>query len=448
MNLSTPKLGVDVATEPVEPELDAAQGGGFQEVLGRGPFRLVWFAQLASQLADKFLMFSLIILAYRLSHGSTVVAITLLSYTFPAVAIAPIAGVLADRYDRKFVMYSTNFARGVLIAGIPLAALVPGLRDEFVHLLLITIAFSAVGQLFSPAESAVIPTLVPKRSLISANSLVMLTMVLTLVGGGALAPLASRVDIYAPYWIATVLYAFAGALILLADIPRLAVKKGWEDRHPFHAVLVEMKEGMDALRRSPVLMATFLQLSLALLVMFMMFTLAPAYVNQVIGIGEQDSYIILVPATTGAIASALLLGQIGRRWNKAGMLITGLVTTGLTLILLAAVPNLMRDFAGLREQTRGFGAAFSFVLGLEFGTLMIPSLTYLMEHTADDVRGRIFSLLYMVINGVTAVPVLVAAALSDTLGINHVIGALGALLALTGVAVAGLARRVFAAEPA
>ena len=79
---------------------------------------------------------------------------------------------------------------------------------------------------------------------------------------------------------------------------------------------------------------------------------------------------------------------------------------------------------------------------------MIPSLTYLMEHTEDAVRGRIFSLLYMVINGVTAVPVLIAAALSDTLGINHVIGALGALLALTGVAVAGLAQRVFAEEKA
>jgi MFS family permease len=446
MNPSTPKLGVDVATEPVEPAVETTQGGGFREVLGQGPFRLVWFAQLASQLADKFLMFSLIILAYKLSHGSTVVAITLLSYTFPAVAIAPLAGVLADRYDRKVVMYSTSFARGVLIAVIPVAALVPGLRDEFLHLLFITIAFSAVGQLFSPAESAVIPTLVPKRSLISANSLVMLTMVLTLVAGGALAPIASRVDIYAPYWIATVLYLLGGGLILAARIPRVALKKGWQNRHPFHTVLIEMKEGIDALRRSPVLMATFLQLSLALLVMFMMFTLAPAYVNQVIGIGEQDSYVILLPATTGAITSALLLGQIGRSWNKAGMLIAGLVTTGLTLILLAAVPNLMRDFSGLREQTKVFGAAFSFVLGLEFGTLMIPSLTYLMEHTADDVRGRIFSLLYMVINGVTALPVLVAAALSDELGINHVIGALGALLALTGVAVAGLAQRVFAEE--
>jgi MFS family permease len=433
-----------LATEGVQPDVKAAAGGGFREVLGQPAFRLVWFAQLASQLADKFLMFSLIILAYRLSHGSTVVAITLLSYTLPAVLIAPIAGVLADRYDRKRLMHGTNFVRGALIATIPVAALVPGLRDDFVHLLVITIAFSAVGQLFSPAESAVIPTLVPRRSLITANSLVMLTMVLTLVIGGALAPLASRVDIYAPYWISTALYVLGGCLILLARIPSIGLRSvRLAEAHPFRELWLELKEGLDALRRSPVLMLSFAQLSLAVLVMFMMFTLAPAYVNQVIGIEAQDSYVILLPATTGAILSAVLLGQFGRNFNKARLLIAGLVATGVTMILLAAVPSAMHNLPALRPQTRVFGAAFSFVLGLEFGSLMIPSLTYLMEHTSDQVRGRIFSLLYMVINGVTAVPVLIAAALSDELGINHVIGALGLLLALTGVAVAGFARRVF-----
>ena len=55
---------------------------------------------------------------------------------------------------------------------------------------------------------------------------------------------------------------------------------------------------------------------------------------------------------------------------------------------------------------------------------MIPALSYLMESTSDRVRGRIFSLLFMVVNGFTALPVLLTAALSDWLGINRVIGAL------------------------
>src|SRR5438270_11840702 len=121
--------------------VDAQGRTGFRYLLGNRNFRLIWHAQVAAQLADKFLMFSLIILAYRLSRGSTPVAITLLAYTVPAVAIAPLAGVFADRHDRKWIMVLTNVVRALLIALIPLASLVPGLRADFVHLLVITFVF-------------------------------------------------------------------------------------------------------------------------------------------------------------------------------------------------------------------------------------------------------------------------------------------------------------------
>ena len=69
--------------------------GGFRGALRHTAFRNIWFAQLASQLGDKFLLFSLIILAYNISHGSTPVAVTLLAYTVPAVLLAPPARVIA-----------------------------------------------------------------------------------------------------------------------------------------------------------------------------------------------------------------------------------------------------------------------------------------------------------------------------------------------------------------
>src|SRR5256885_8788810 len=73
--------------------------GGFRTVLQFTAFRNIWFAQLAAQLADKFLLFSLIILAYKVSGGSTPVAITLLAYTVPAVLFSPPAGGVAGRFQ-------------------------------------------------------------------------------------------------------------------------------------------------------------------------------------------------------------------------------------------------------------------------------------------------------------------------------------------------------------
>ncbi|HEX9475777.1 MAG TPA: MFS transporter [Candidatus Dormibacteraeota bacterium] len=430
--------------EPIRFPLETP--GGFRTVLKFTAFRNIWFAQLAAQLADKFLLFSLIILAFKISGGSTPVAITLLTYTVPAVLFAPPAGVIADRVDRKLIMMWSNFGRAAAVALIPLAALVPGLRDDFLHLLLITLIFSSVGQLFAPAEAAVIPTILPRSALITANSMALLTMVLTLVVGGALAPILSRIDLYTPYWVAAALLTVAGALIFASDIPALQRTTDppvQESRSRFRRMMTDIKEGLDALRASRGLMLAFGQVSIAVLVLFMLFTLAPAYVSHVIGIAAQDSYVILGPATGGAILSAVLLGQFVRNIDRSRILIVSLVANGITLLALAAVPQAMEQVPDLRVHARITGAVFSLLLGIEFGAIMIPAITYLMESTTDELRGRIFALLYMVINGVTAIPVLAAAALSDLIGTAHVIGGLGVLLVVGAVALATVGRRAF-----
>jgi dTMP kinase len=412
--------------------------GGFRTVLRYTAFRNIWFAQLASQLADKFLLFSLIILAYQVRHGSTAVAVTLLAYTVPAVIFAPPAGVIADRFNRKQIMMWCNFGRAAVVALIPIAALVPGLQNDFIHLLVITLIFSAVGQLFGPAEAAVIPTILPRSALITANSMALLTMVLTLVVGGALAPVVSRIDLYAPYWTAVVLLVVGGTLIFASDIPRLeraTESPVQESRNRFHQMLVDLKEGFDALGASRGLRLAFGQVSIAVLVLFMLYTLAPAYVSKVIGIAAQDTYLILGPATAGAILSALLLGQFLRHLDRSRVLAGSLLANGVTLLALASVPAALHQFPDFQTHNRLTGATFSFLLGVEFGAIMIPAVTYLMEATSDHIRGRIFALLYMVINGVSAIPVLVAAALADAIGPAQVIGGLGVLLLGGGLGV-------------
>jgi MFS family permease len=432
-------------------KFDVESPGGFRAVLRNTTFRNIWFAQLAAQLADKFLLFSLIILAYEISGGSTPVAVTLLTYTVPAVLFAPPAGVIADRLDRKQIMLWCNLGRAAAVALIPLAALVPQLRNDFVHLLVITFIFSAVGQLFGPAEAAVIPTILPRSALITANSMALLTMVLTLVVGGALAPIVSRIDLYAPYWLAAALLVVGATFIFASDIPgleRTTEPPVAASRNRFHRVWVDMKEGIDALRASRGLMLAFGQVSIAVLVLFMLFALAPAYVSNVLGIAPQDSYVILGPATGGAILSAILLGQFVRNIDRSRLLIGSLIANGITMLALAAVPQAMNQLPDLRVHSRITGAAFSLILGIEFGAIMIPAITYLMETTSDEIRGRIFALLYMVINGVTALPVLAAAALSDTIGTAHVIGGLGALLIMGGVGVLIAGRRAPSSPPA
>jgi MFS family permease len=210
-------------------------------------------------------------------------------------------------------------------------------------------------------------------------------------------------------------------------------------------MVVDLKEGFDALGASRGLRLAFGQVSIAVLVLFMLYTLAPAYVSKVIGIAAQDTYLILGPATAGAILSAVLLGQFLRHLDRSRVLAGSLLANGVTLLALASVPQALAHFPDFQTHNRLTGAAFSFLLGVEFGAIMIPAVTYLMEATSDYIRGRIFALLYMVINGVSAIPVLVAAALADAIGPAQVIGGLGVLLLGGGIGV--FAGGLHATEP-
>src|SRR5207244_10958534 len=119
---------------------------------------------VASQLADKFLMFALLILTYSISRASTHGAALFLAYTFPSVFLSPLAGVYADRHDKKRLMFFTNAIRGVLILLIPLSQLTPYFAHVTWHLLVITFLFAAVGQIFAPPKPPRFPSSSAKTS--------------------------------------------------------------------------------------------------------------------------------------------------------------------------------------------------------------------------------------------------------------------------------------------
>ena len=104
-------------------------------------------------------------------------------------------------------------------------------------------------------------------------------------------------------------------------------------------MLDDIKEGIDAVNASQGLRLAFFQMSIAVLVLFMLFTSALVFVSQVIGISAQDTYVVLLPATTGAIISAIALGQFLRNIDRARLLAVSMIAFGITMLGLAAVPQ-------------------------------------------------------------------------------------------------------------
>jgi MFS family permease len=407
---------------------------GFRAVLRKGDFRLLWAAQAACQLGDKFLMFALIIVVYDLTKRSSTQSVLMIAYTLPSIVFSAPAGVYADRHDKRGLMLATNLLRGLLVLLIPLCQAIPDLRGQAWPLLIVTLLFSSVGQLFAPAEAASIPFLVAKPQIMAATSLFMTTVIITLVVGVPMATLSLRFfgDL-APFWIASALFGVATVSVYRM---RASLRAASRAHVPKRHILVELREGAKILGSDAGLRIGLSLLTLSLVVVFTMFALGPAYMTTVLGRSPADTYLVLIPATVGLVAMALVLGQLSHRLSRAHALIWSMLAAGLLLVGIGLIPGAL-DRAGWNAALVPIAVCLSTTFGIALGGLLIPAFTVLQERTDEDSRGRIFGGIFTVINTSVAIPLLLAGGLADAFGVDRVVAGMGGILVVCGLVTAG-----------
>lgn len=416
------------ASRPVVPRL-RVEAGGIGTVLRGHDFRCLWLAQAASQLADKFLIFTLLIVVYDLSRSASTQSALLIAYTLPSVFLSAPAGVYADRVDKRVLMLATNLVRGALILLIPLVENLPGIGHHALPLIVITFLFSAAGQVFAPAEAASIPSLVRRDQIMNATSLFMSTVIITLVLGVPAATLCIRLfGTSAPFYIAAVCFGAAavsvwrvGTSLRASPRERLAGPPMWQ----------ELREGLVILGAHPALRLALAQLTVALVMVFTVFALGPPYMATVLGRSPEDTYLLLIPATIGMVGTAAVLTHLSRRLSRAAMVVAALVMSGLTLGIVGVVPPVLHRL-GADSVSIVIAVGSATLFGCALGALLIPAFTVLQEKTTEEVRGRIFGGIFTVINAAVAIPLLLAGTLADRFGVATVVLGMGVILMLLG----------------
>ncbi|HEY6378066.1 MAG TPA: MFS transporter, partial [Candidatus Dormibacteraeota bacterium] len=309
----------------------------FLSVLQRRDFRLLWVAQACSQVADKFLMYTLLIVVFTLTGRSSTQSVVLLAYTLPSILLSAPAGVFADRHDKRFLMLGTNLVRAGLLLLIPVILATPRLGSTALPLIVVTTAFAAVGQFFAPAEAASIPFLVKRDQIMLATSLFMTTVVGALVVGVPLAALVIKLQgSDAAFYVGAALLLVASASILLMHTRLRAAR-----RPHAHAPNLrhELREGLALLAARPVLQLGLVQLTVALVTVFTMFVLAPAYATHILDSPAEDNYQLLLPAVGGIVLAAIGLGRRGRRLARAHAVWLAAVLAGALLVATGYIPG-------------------------------------------------------------------------------------------------------------
>jgi predicted MFS family arabinose efflux permease len=154
---------------------------------GNRNFRLLWMAQIVSELGDWFYALAIATLLLELTGNKAAsVGLAVVLQVLPHSLAAPATGVLNDRISRKKIMIGADVARFFIVLGMLLVR-TPGMV-WFVYPLLCLETLGAA--FFEPAHSAVIPNIVPEADVLPANALASITWSFCLAAGAALGGIA------------------------------------------------------------------------------------------------------------------------------------------------------------------------------------------------------------------------------------------------------------------
>lgn len=336
----------------------------------------LWAAQAVSLVGDWFTLIALGVLISRETKGSGLaVSALLLAQLLPAVAVGPLAGVLADRFDRRRLLIATDLVRAVLVLLFIPAAGAGSLPCLYV---LAGLHFG-VSTVFEPARSALMPHLVRPQELVAASTLSSVTWsMMAAVGGIVGGSILSMIGIRAAFLVDALTFLASGLLIAAVPSPPRA--------DPRPVGLTARPRFVDGLRYAaahPVTGATLLVKAIngvAVVDTFMVL-----YATRFFMVGENGAGslgLLYGSFGVGAILGPLLLNVVndGTASRMRRLIVVGSALISSGLFLLGAAPALW--VASLAIVLRGMGGSANWT----YSTII------LQKTVPDHVRGRLFAI--------------------------------------------------------
>jgi dTMP kinase len=340
-------------------------------------------------------------LAQQLSGGDYATANFAIAGVFiarllPAVFLGPLAGVIADRLDRRMLMVVADVIRFALYVSIPIVG-------NYFWLYTATILVECVSLFWSPAKDATVPNLVPKEKLESANQVSLFAAYGTApIAAGLFAILAllssaiasafpsfkgTSIDI--ALYINALSFAFSAWTIFhLHEIP----KRHEASKKAGSSVGKSLIEGYKAVSSSKIIRGLIVGMIGAFIAAGAVIGLARTFVGD-LGGGDAGYGVLFGSVFTGLAIGIAFGPKIFAQFSRRRLFGASLTVAGSFLVLLAAIPNFT------------LAVFIVIILGAFSGVCWVTGFTMLGLEVHDDVRGRTFAFMQSIIR-VTLVAVL------------------------------------------
>ncbi len=339
-------------------------------------FFIVWTGQVVSILGSGMTGFALGVWIYQQTGSATNFALTLLFNMLPKALVAPFAGILADRFDRRKIMIITDLTAGLATMATSILFLSGNLTIW--HIYVLTAVNASASALQSPAFGAAVTQLVPKDQFGRANGLLQLGEGIGLV----IAPVLAGVFI-GLYGLASVLFfdmitfLFAVSILIMVRFPEIqqAHLQIEENKETW---ITQLGQAVKYLRMRPGLLGLVLVFTLA---NFFVGTAEAVLTPMVLSFTTPDNLgLILTIGGAGMLVGSLLVSFFGDQGRKVYAVFGAYALLGVSVLV-----------AGLRPSIALVGTAVFFAFFF-LPTIMSSSQAIMQVKVSSEIQGRVFGL--------------------------------------------------------
>ena len=405
-------------------------------------FRRLYVAQLISFAGDWFATVALLGLVLEMTGSAAAASLVIVLQTGGFALASPIAGVLADRLDRRQLMVAADFAR------VPVAlALILARTPDTLWICFLGLTLLAIGAaVFEPTSSAALPNLVEPEDLGVANVLLGSAWgVMLAVGAGLGGLVAATLGRDAAFAINAASFAVSGLLIVGIHRPfqksrHLSVGQARADGSLADRASASPLEALRVVLR----FARQSRLLAALLLSKTMFGVGTGVILMLAVFGRDvfqagDVGIGLLYAARGLGA---LIGPFAAR-ATVGVGDRGIIRGIIASVIIVAIAYALFPLA----PSIWVAAVLVFVGHLGGGAQWMLSTYGLQRAAPDEIRGRVFSFDYGLVTLTIAASTILAGVLSENLAPAVAVWAMVALIAIAGSLWAWFSRPLLRAPP-
>jgi len=408
-----------------------SQANNLLSPLFRPQFVVFSLSVIFSQIAANMLTIVLIVLTYNLTHSNFAVSILVMTFLIPQVLFSFLGGIIADAKNKRKILIFGNVSRALVLVVFFFV------KDTLVFIYTFQLAIALVTQFYIPAEAPIIPHLVKRNQLLSANAIFGVCLFGSILIGYVAAGPAMRIFPGGGIFL-FIASLFAAAYICVQLMPDVApsVRKLRTEKtmianvfHLYRLVGKEFREVIKILRSKNNVTSSLLFLALSQVIILVLATLVPDYAQKTLHVSAEDiSLVIFAPAALGTLLSALVIGSKFAHANKEKVISFGIFLSSIIMFLFGVIDQ--QRYVNLVYLALGI----TFLAGVANSCIFVPAQTIVQTHIGRKSLSKVYGLLFVVVGIFAFIPIILAGVFADVLGVRVVLVGMGILLLLVGLA--------------